>query len=578
MKSSSDLRGILRSINRSGYGAYKSLYGAWDFGDYVFHVDYVQSDPFAPPSNVHVEIAHDIAKFPEEYYKLDCSRIGLQDFLIRKMGKEIKTFNFRVHGSGKSGLISISKCGQKVIERSACQITPLKIIVRFNIGFPGYGRSVAADELEKILFDFLPKCVQNSLFYANLNPNHVKNFVFLMEDQIELRKIMKNENIVSFVANQSILPRMNGVSDKPMNNSVPFVSPPSLERTFVLPHKGEIKGMAIPAGITLIVGGGYHGKSTLLEAIQMGVYNHRGGDGREFVLTDESALKLRAEDGRCVKNVDISLFISNLPNGKDTTSFTSEDASGSTSQAAALIEGIEADTKLLLIDEDTSATNFMVRDELMQKVIKREGEPITPFLERARDLFEQSGISTILVAGSSGAFFFISDFIIQMENYLPYDITEKCRESCVGHPQPRIQAPNYKIPVFRRIFKQFNREARSGNKRGRGRGNIRGGRKHEHMKIKTFDLDSFSVDYESVDIRYLEQLVDREQTMALALIVRYGLEQSIDGKKDMRKVVSEILQTIDQKGWDPLCTGYIPCGIALPRKQEIFASFNRFRD
>ena len=200
-----------------------------------------------------------------------------------------------------------------------------------------------------------------------------------------------------------------------MKHSVPFISPESLRITMNLPHKGKIIGMGIPQGITLIVGGGYHGKSTLLNALELGVYNHIAGDGREYVITDNTALKLRSEDGRSIKDVDISLFINDLPNKKNTHCFSTADASGSTSQAAGIIEGMEAGSKVFLLDEDTSATNFMVRDTFMQEIISREKEPITPFLERAQKLYTIAGISTLLVAGSSGAFFHIADTIIQMD-------------------------------------------------------------------------------------------------------------------------------------------------------------------
>ena len=224
-----------------------------------------------------------------------------------------------------------------------------------------------------------------------------------------------------------------------------------------LPHKGKITGMGIPKGITLIVGGGYHGKSTLLNALELGVYNHIQGDGREYVITDPTAQKLRSEDGRFVKDVDISLFINDLPNKKDTTCFSTEDASGSTSQAAGIVEGIEAGSKVFLLDEDTSATNFMVRDAFMQHVISREKEPITPFLERARDLYEKEEISTILVAGSSGAFFHIADTVIQMDNYMPVDITAKVRELCRDYPLNENTAAGFKAPQSHRIMSKIRR-------------------------------------------------------------------------------------------------------------------------
>ena len=210
--------------------------------------------------------------------------------------------------------------------------------------------------------------------------------ICLKEDQRVIREELKKRGLIAFVANGSILPRQSGNSDLPMKDAVPFQSPKSMEITIQLRHRGSITGMGIRKGITLIAGGGYHGKSTLLSALQMGVYDHVTGDGREFVLVDETAVKLRAEEGRSIRNTDISMFINDLPNGKNTKSFSTPDASGSTSQAAGVLEGIEAGSRLFLIDEDTSATNFMVRDDFMQQVISREKEPITPFLERAGDL------------------------------------------------------------------------------------------------------------------------------------------------------------------------------------------------
>ncbi len=580
MKSSNELRTLLRSIDHKSYPAYKSLAGAYHFGSFILSIDHVQGDPFASPSSLHVEIAHKDAGFPAAYYAKNCSRIALQDFLTRKLSSLFEDFNFKAKGSGKSGLMSITRCGQEVLERSACQITDTKIIGRFHIGFPAFGRTINAGELEKILFDFLPRCVESCFFFRRLDVKKVESTVFLAEDQAAVREMLIQEGLVAFVANGSVLPRKSGVSDLPLKDSIPFTSPSSMERTFVLPHKGEITGMAIPKGITLIVGGGYHGKSTLLEALQTGVYNHIAGDGREFVITDDTSVKLRAEDGRSIRNVNISLFINDLPNKKDTSCFSTPDASGSTSQAAGVMEGVEANTRLFLIDEDTSATNFMVRDDFMQQVISRKKEPITPFLERARDLYEKAGVSTILVAGSSGAFFYIADKILQMDCYRPVDITDHVKSLCKDHAAPRTQAPDFMIPDFDRLLPPVNRTGRSNGGRGySGRGG-RGGSgdsRHEHMKVKTFGRDSFSLDKETIDMRYVEQLADSEQTNALAHLLRYGLEQIIDGRKTVRQTVQILSDILDKQGWDPFCSSYVPCGLAKPRKQEIFACINRFR-
>lgn len=620
MKSANELRTNLRAIDHKSYPAYKSLAGAYQFGSYVMVIDHVQGDPFASPSSLHLEIGLKETGFPERLYERDSGRIALQDHLARRFAAQVEEFNFKAKGSGKSGLISITKCGQEVLERSACQIVlgktigmrrkdgssevrngmsgngaEGKIIVRFHVGFPAFGRTINAGELEKILFDFLPKCVENSFFYRKLDAGKVEQAVFLAEDQEAVREILKKEKLAAFVANGAILPRRSGVSDLPMKDSVAFVSPKSLERTFRLPHRGEIKGMAVPQGITLIVGGGYHGKSTLLDALQMGAYDHVAGDGREFVITDDTAVKLRAEDGRSIRDVDISLFINDLPNRKDTKRFSTMDASGSTSQAAGVVESMEAGAGVFLIDEDTSATNFMVRDDFMQQVISREKEPITPFLERARELYEKAGISTILVAGSSGAFFYIADVILQMDCYRPVDITGRVKEMCRERKAPRVKAPGFEVPDFagRSCGGKRGTDAAAGKAgwrggRGAGRGAAEGGNadrrsagdeggRHEMMKVKTMGRDGFTIDREMVDLRYVEQLADSEQTSGLAYLLRYSLEHAVDGRASVQQVVDMVYGLLERKGWEPFCGSYVPCGLAKPRKQEFYACLNRFR-
>ncbi len=570
MKTSSELRTILKSIDHKSYPAYKTIAGEWNFQKYILGIDHVQGDPFASPSSLRIELSCQAAGIPEMYFEKSCARIALQDFLTRQFAKQFEQFNFKAKGSGKSGLLAISRCGQEVLERSACKIEKGKLIVRFYTGFPAFGRTINAGELDKILFDFLPKCVESSLFYKNLDKKKLEKAIFLAEDQEELRKLLKKEGFVAFVANGSILPRKSGVSELPLVGSVPFTSPVSMEQAFILPHCGEIKGMGIPCGVTLIVGGGYHGKSTLLEAIQSGVYNHIIGDGREYVVTDNTAVKLRAEDGRSVRNVNISLFINDLPDKKDTTSFTTADASGSTSQAAGVIESIEAGAKLFLIDEDTSATNFMVRDEFMQQVIVREKEPITPYIERVRDLYEKAGISTIMVAGSSGAFFHIADHILLMDCYHAEEITIKVKELCKERTDFKLRAHTFALPENKRVLPVFCRTEK--NHRGERQSNHK-----EHMKVKANGLESFSLDKETVIVRYLEQLVDSEQTTALGYLLRFGLEQVLDGRRTVQEVVKVIMDTMERKGWEAFCSPYVPCGLAMPREQEVYACLNRFR-
>lgn len=425
MQTANDLKTLLSRIDRRSYPAYKDTRGTYQFPGYVLSIDHVQGDPFASPSKVSIHVDGRQAGFPKELYRLPCQRIALQDELTRRFGKQASQASFQAKGSGHSGLISISRCGQEVLERTACRLNPNTggLILRLEVGFPANGRTINARELEKIFFDLLPRCVENTLLYRNLNPAHLQAIADLAEDQQYIRDALPQMGLCAFVADGSILPRASGVSSLSMEEAVPFRSPQELSVTLDLPHRGKLTGMGIRQGVTLIVGGGYHGKSTLLKALELGVYNHIAGDGREYVITDESAVKIRSEDGRSIRRTDISMFINDLPNGKNTAAFTTEDASGSTSQAANVVEAMKAGTSLLLIDEDTSATNFMVRDELMQRLIHRDMEPITPFIDRVRELYEAHGISTILVAGSSGAYFHVADTILQMDRYVPKDIT-----------------------------------------------------------------------------------------------------------------------------------------------------------
>lgn len=571
MKTSEDLRQQLHSINKKSYPAYKGLKGMYGFGDYILSIDHVQGDPFASPSHISVRISHQSAGFPADYYNTPLTRTTLCDYLTRRFAEQIDHYTFRAKGSGKSGLISVSHCGQEVLSRTACEIDEKGITARFFIGFPANGRTINSTELEKILFDFLPVCVKKAYFYSSQNKQQLLAWIHTALDQDYIRQELRRRNLAAFVADGAILPRESGVSSRPMKDSIPFTSPDSLRISMDLPYKGKITGMGIPRGITLIVGGGYHGKSTLLNALELGVYNHIPGDGREYVLTDDTAVKLRSEDGRFIKDIDISLFINDLPNKKDTHCFSTLDASGSTSQAAGIVESIEAGSRLFLLDEDTSATNFMVRDAFMQKVILREKEPITPFLERAVDLYTKAGISTILVAGSSGAFFHIADTVIQMDNYIPVDITAKVKKLCRDFPLPASDTPAFVLPKNHRIMTKAPTTKTHKDYYGNTRN------QPERLKVKNHGCDGFSLGKQEIDLRYIEQLIDSEQTASLGLLLKYAAEHLIDGKRTIDEIIAFLASHLKKEGLAFFFDGYTSCGYAIPRIQEIYSCFNRCR-
>ena len=566
MHTSNDLRGALRTIDRRSYPAYKSLAGRWSFGRYVLSVDHVQGDPFAAPSSLSLRVDHREAGFPAAYWDGE-NRIALADYLLRRFARQADRFCFQAKGSGKSGLINLSRCGQEILQRSACEVNREGIVLRFAVGFPANGRTINAGELEKILFDFLPVCAQESLFFQRTPKEELESAIFLAEDQRFIRRELDRLDLVAFVADGAVLPRESGVSDRPMKDAVAFRAPETLAVTLDLPHRGPLRGMGVRRGITVIAGGGYHGKSTLLKALERGVYDHIAGDGREYVITDRTALKIRAEDGRKVTSTDISLFINHLPNGRDTTRFSTLDASGSTSQAANIVEGIEAGSRVLLLDEDTSATNLMVRDQLMQRVISRDKEPITPFLERAADLYAQAGVSLILVVGSCGDYFRIAHQIIQMDAYRAVDIIQRTRELLGDAPIPA--APDFCLPMGTRTIDLSG--AIQTRKNYRGNGYVK-----ERLKIRRSGKTAFSLGQEELDLRYVEQLVDAEQTTALAHLLRYAKENFGGQPTEVKTVVLALEKLLEERGFQGVCGENVPAGLARPRIQEIFACFNRY--
>ena len=333
------------------------------------------------------------------------------------------------------GAFNINAPGQEVLPRTSAIIDRDETIeLRFTVALPAAGRKILGQQAWQILGVNLVQLVRQSLLHANLDQSMLQNHVLSVERQQCLRNQLSKNGFISFIANGAILPRASGATDAPMHKSkaVPFQSPSEMEVTFQFPNGSSVIGMGVRKGITLLTGGGFHGKSTLLEAIQLGIYNHIPGDGRELVVTDRTAVKIRAEDSRVISGVDISPFISNLPGDQSTVSFSTDDASGSISMAANIQEALEVGCKTLLIDKDSSATNLLVRDQRMQALIKKE--PITPLICKARALYSQCRVSTIIVIGGLGDWLSVADKVIAMDSYVPHNITQSAAAVTKQYP------------------------------------------------------------------------------------------------------------------------------------------------
>ncbi|QEK12445.1 ATPase [Crassaminicella thermophila] len=558
------LRKKLHKIDNRGYKAYKDLEGTYKVENFFLHIDHIQADPFANPSRIRVEIPNHITKFEKDWYKLKSRKIAFEDFFARELAKIIKSYSINKNGSGKSGLILIDKPGQEILPRTAVKITDQKIEFRLSIGLPARGRKILGNQALKLLCDHIPYIIKKAIFTFDKNAllKHLK----LTDQQEAIRKYLDEYGYICFIGNNSILPRKSGISNKPLKNNqvIPFKSPSSLEIEIPIPHSQPIRGMAIPKGITLIVGGGYHGKSTLLKAIERGVYNHISGDGREYVITNPTAFKVRAEDGRRIEKVNISPFINRLPFDKDTTRFSTEDASGSTSQAANIIEALEAGSKVLLIDEDTSATNFMIRDGRMQALVGKEKEPITPFIDKVKQLYKDLRVSTILVIGGSGDYFDVADNIIMMHEYKPKDVTKKAKEISKSFKNIRIAEGGEKFgEITKRIIKQQSFNAYRGRKE----------------KVDAKGLTTIVYGTNNIDLSFLEQLVDPSQTRAIANMIKYLSKKLVDDTTILPILIDKLYEHIEEKGLEVISPYYKkhPGDLALPRKLEFSAAINRLR-
>jgi predicted ABC-class ATPase len=572
VRGEAELRAILGRIDGRGYPAYQDLAGSFRLGAVELAIDHVQPDPFAPPSRVRLRVPMDDARFPPALFEDRVRRIALQDLLARALAREIAR-RPRGVGEGKSGVVRVDAGGQEVIERSAVRVTPDFVEARLGVGLPAEGRRVLGYEAAKLLADELRQLARTALRSSAVAPGEAEAFVGCVEDQEHLRGQLRARGLVAFLVDGARLPRESGASDLPLAaGTVALRAPDSLRVELALPPRGGAPrtavGLGIREGVTLVVGGGYHGKSTLLRALERGVHPHVPGDGREGVVTRSDAVKIRAEDGRRVERVDLSAFIGRLPGGRSAEAFQSDEASGSTSQAANIVEALEAGSRLLLLDEDTSATNFMVRDARMQALVTKEREPITPFVDRVRELADAQGVSCVLVMGGSGDYLDVADTVLEMRDFEPHDVTEAARQVARAHPTGRrperaapFAPPPPRIPLP---------------------GSLDASRGRREVVVATRGRELLEFGVERIDLRAVEQLADESQTRAVGHLLVLARRRLVDGKASLPEILDALEALLDERGLDVLDprterAPRHPGDFARPRRYEIAAALNRLR-
>ena len=562
MQNQNELVQALLKMDGKSYPAYKAVKGSYQYQDFELSIDHVQGDPFAIPSKVRVIIPISTAQFPEDTYHNDCRNVALCDFLARRFYHSIKKHNTQREGSGKSGIIEIDRPGQEVLKTSSMVIKDGCIEARFLVGLPAFGRRIAGRIASNIFSEVIPHVVNDSLYFRELPEDKLYRHIETVEDAEFIRGKLSESGWIAFVADSAVLPRASGVDPRPLSAGklVPFESCQSMRVSIELPNHGEVMGMGIPKGVTLIVGGGYHGKSTLLNALEFGIYNHIPDDGREFVVTNADAVKIRAEDGRSIQNLNIDPFISNLPFDQATTTFSTANASGSTSQAANILEALEVGAQTLLLDEDTLATNFMISDPRMKALIAKDKEPITPFLEHVRSLHEEKGISTVIVMGGSGDYFRLADVVIGMIEYVPHDLTAQAHQ--IVKDNPSSQDFDVVSPTDIQRIPTPNILSASKGKRP--------------IDIKIDELLYMRFGVHKVQVGAVEQLVHTSQLRAIGYAIHYA-GRYIDGQRSIMGISRQVLADIREKGLDCLSDREARGDFAEFRSYELAATLNRFR-
>ena len=557
-----DLVGHLHALDGRSYAAYKAIVGRYRApAGWFLHIDRVQSDPYAPPTRIHVDVPtdlHGLALLDEADLLADVDRrLAVGDFLTREL-----------HAGFRGTALSIASPGQEILERSSIIVRPDEtgekpgwiLEVRARLALPAQGRSIQGHEASRIVGRDLVRELEEAMDLTGERGDRLVHHVATLEDHRALTAAVARNGWVSFLADGAVLPRRSGVSDEPLDGGVPLQAPDSMAAMVDLPHAGRVRGTVVEAGVSVIVGGGYHGKSTLLSAIERGVYPHVPGDGRELVATVPDAVKVRAADGRAVTGVDLTPFISHLPAGRDTASFTTRNASGSTSQAASIIEAVEAGSTVLLLDEDTSATNLLIRDSRMRELVAADREPITPLVDRITALFRRRGVSTVMVMGGSGDYLDVADRVLLMDAYHLRDVTEQARRVVADQPRPLTELEDFAVPR-QRVPEPAPPRTRRGPVRTRAQG-----------------TSTLVLDREDIDISDVGGVTDPGQAEAIAHALRALLEQRFDGASPLRECLDDLEALLDDEGLDALTDERErPAFLVRPRMVDVGAAVSRYR-
>jgi predicted ABC-class ATPase len=566
-----DFLDLLRGMDNHAYGSYRRLKNTCiAFDDFHFCFRHIQGSPGAMPASV-CEINLPASNFPIPIWARsnDARSMAAADFVLRSFTRGVKAVAHQNRGVDGSGSYQCSRMPQQILERNAVIFSAAETSILFRVSLPGSrSKQVLAGEAEAMFFRELVDIVQRVKDDVG-DCQRLRSQCELVEDMLHVQDQLEEHGLVAFIADGSNLPRASGVSDKPARRGVvPFRTPEEASVVLDFPNAGKVSGLGIHKGVTVVIGGGFHGKSTLLNALGRGIYPHVAGDGRERVVSSKRAMMVCAEDGRSIKGLDISSFIGTLPEKADPRRFFTKNASGSTSQAAAIVESMLAGADLLLIDEDSSATNFLMRDRHMRKLIPED--PITPLLDRVRQLYEDHRVSTLIIAGGSSDYLGVADHVIAMRDYLPVDMTAEARDLDL----PRTHPPAGPLTLSdRRQMLPGNFDPCYINARMNKQVPIR----IKALRGQEFEIIEYGMDL--IDVRSLKGIVDADQMLTIGhcLLLARRLELAAKGLAPS-VLARELIDVLREKGLDVLQPPQSPpVFFAAIRLLELAGAINRLR-
>ena len=551
----------LDRIRAQVYRKYKTLEGAYASSTWTLILDKAQVSPKSKPSQLRLRVPYMAAGFPPGLYKDRLQKIPLSDFILRRFEKLCKKIS-RHTGSGKSGIFYSDSTGPEILERSAVFFDQNTLELRFRYGLPAEGSRTDPQSFKEALEHAFPKIIKEVLTWDAYDEKEVRDHIHLYEDQEALRNLLKANHWIAFIPDGAILPRESSFSTRPLKNAIPFQAPDSLRVTVKLPHKKELSGMPLKEGVTVITGGGFHGKTTLLNAVKMGIYNHIPGDGREYCVSLKNTFKINSEDGRITEGVDISAYIVNLPFHKNSSHFSSLQSSGSTSQAASVVESVRMGAQCLLFDEDTSATNFIACDEFMKNLIGEKDKTIIPYFETARDLHRSLGVSTVIVIGSLSPILSAADLVLKISEYRVQNLTPEVAKHLETHPALTLSQNPVSQPPFRKSRLIDQESFRIKKRVTPFKTKICG---HKEIQIATLSLDLYDN----------EQLSDSGQMKSLLSALLLFEELIFKKRFSLEDAVRKLFQQIEARGIEALC--FEKSGFTEIRPLDLAHALNRCR-